>query len=128
MQILLVEDEVKISDAIVYIMEQNGMLVDVAGDGDVGLILADKRIYDVIILDIMLPGASGLDILTHLRQKEDYTPVLLLTACNGVHDRAKGLDAGADDYMAKPFAMSELLTRVRALARQIHPEARCFLG
>lgn len=119
MRILMVEDEVKISDAVAHIMKQNGMQVDVAGDGDEGLILADKRIYDVIILDIMLPGVSGLDILTHLRQQEDYTPVLLLTARDAVHDRVKGLDTGADDYLVKPFAMSELLARVRVLARRL---------
>ncbi len=118
-QILLVEDEVKISDAVANIMTQKGIQVDVADDGDVGLILADRNNYDVIILDIMLPGVSGLDILTHLRLKEDYTTVLLLTASEAVHNRVNSLNTRVDDYMVKPFAMSELSARIGVLAQRL---------
>ena len=119
MRILFVEDEVKISDAVAYMMRQQHMDVDVAGDGDEGLYLAEKGIYDVIILDVMLPGKTGLEILRSLRQKGDITPVLLLTALDSVQDRVQGLDYGADDYLGKPFAMPELLARVRALSRRL---------
>lgn len=119
MRILLVEDEVKISDAVAHILRQNKMEVDVAGDGDEGLIMAQRDIYDVIVLDIMLPGKSGLDILQSIRKDGSITPVLLLTARDTVNDRVTGLNFGADDYLVKPFAMAELQARIKALARRI---------
>lgn len=119
LRILLVEDEVKITDAVAYILKQNNMDVDVANDGDTGLLMAEREIYDVIVLDIMLPGKNGLEILQHIRRSGSNTPVLLLTARDTVQDRVGGLDSGADDYLVKPFAMAELLARIRALSRRI---------
>lgn len=119
MRILLVEDEKKLTDAIAHILKQNNMDVDVANDGDYGLILAEREIYDVLVLDIMLPGKSGLEILREIRKKGNMTPVLILTARDAIKDRVDGLDLGADDYLVKPFAMAELQARIRALGRRV---------
>jgi len=118
LRILLVEDEVRLTDALAHIFRQNNFSVDVANDGEEGWTLAQQEIYDAIVLDIMLPVKSGLEILRGLRQKGISTPVLLLTARDTVEDRVKGLDYGADDYLIKPFATDELLARVRALCRR----------
>ena len=115
MRVLLVEDEKALAAALSKIMSKNNILVDVSHDGEEGSILAQKDIYDVIILDIMLPNKSGLEILRELRAKNKKTPVLFLTARDTVADRVKGLDTGADDYLIKPFATEELLARIRAL-------------
>ncbi len=119
MRILLVEDEHKISSAIKRGLEQHTYAVDVAYDGDSGLSMATTEPYDLIILDRMLPGSiDGIGILRHLREQNNHTPVLLLTAKDRVLDRAEGLNAGADDYLVKPFAFVELIARVRALLRR----------
>lgn len=118
MRVLLVEDEKALAAALSKIMSKNNILVDVSHDGEEGSILAQKDIYDVIILDIMLPNKSGLEILKELRAKNKKTPVLFLTARDTVADRVKGLDTGADDYLIKPFATEELLARIRALGRR----------
>lgn len=118
MRILLVEDEKRLSDALAYIFKKQGFTVDVAYDGESGEELGSTGIYDIIILDRMLPGKDGLLVLRQLRRQGITTPVLLLTARDAVADRVEGLDAGADDYLVKPFATDELLARIRALARR----------
>lgn len=117
-RILVVEDEDLLRDAIVSVLAAAGFTAHHAGTGEEGLFLAEQGAYDLLILDIMLPGISGLDILGKLRAGENLVPILLLTAKARVEDRVQGLDAGADDYMVKPFAVSELLARVRALLRR----------
>ncbi len=119
MRVLLVEDEEKISAAVAYTLKQKHYEVDCAGDGNEGFILAQKDIYDVIVLDIMLPGKNGLEILKELRHRKKTTPILLLTALDSINDRVSGLDLGADDYLVKPFSMAELIARIRALSRRI---------
>lgn len=119
MRILVVEDEKKIADAIKKGLEQESYAVDVAYDGDEGLSMATIGQYDVMIFDRMLPGLlEGVDIIKELRRQQIHTPVLLLTAKDGVGDRVGGLNAGADDYLVKPFAFEELVARVRALMRR----------
>ena len=122
MRLLLIEDEVKLSEALVYILKKNKYAVDAAYDGITGLEMAESGIYDLIILDRMLPGMEGLEVLRHLRSKSISTPVLLLTAKDAVSDKIEGLNTGADDYVVKPFSTEELLARIRALCRrQFHP-------
>lgn len=118
MRILLVEDEVDLSEALEYILKKNKFLVDVAADGITGQDMAETGIYDLIILDRMLPGKEGVQILKELRAGGLMCPVIFLTARDSVSCRVEGLDAGADDYLIKPFAMDELLARVRALSRR----------
>lgn len=118
MRILLVEDESSLATAIGNIFEKQNFLVDIANDGMEGQRLADNGVYDVIILDIMLPEISGLDILSHLREQGKSVPVLLLTAKDSTADKVKGLNMGADDYLTKPFETDELIARVQALARR----------
>lgn len=119
MRILVVEDEHKIADAIKRGLEQEAFAVDVAYDSDEGLAMATTEEYDLVILDRMLPGLlEGVEILQEMRKQHFDTPVLLLTAKDGVADRIEGLNAGADDYLIKPFAFDELLARVRALLRR----------
>ncbi len=112
------EDEVRLAEALSYILKKNGYGVDVAHDGITGQDMAETGIYDLIILDRMLPGKEGLQILRELRKSEIVTPVLILTAKDAVSDRVDGLDSGADDYLVKPFATDELLARIRALQRR----------
>lgn len=118
MRILLVEDEVHLSEALVYTLKKNNYIVDAVFDGITGQQMAESRAYNVIILDRMLPGKEGLDILTELRKQGITTPVLILTAKDSVKNRIEGLDSGADDYLTKPFSKGELLARVRALGRR----------
>ncbi|PWV98687.1 DNA-binding response OmpR family regulator [Paenibacillus cellulosilyticus] len=118
MRILLVEDERPLREAIATVLKEEAYGVDEAEDGHEGLYLAEQRIHDLIVLDIMLPGMDGLAVLDALREKGIETPVLLLTAMDSVEDRVRGLDTGADDYMVKPFAMRELLARLRVLLRR----------
>mgnify|MGYP003254189540 FL=1 len=118
MQILLVEDEEYMAQAVAQVLEKNNYTVDLANDGEYGLDCALSGIYDIIILDIMLPGRSGLEILKTLRQEKIAVPVLLLTAKSETEDKVTGLDLGADDYLTKPFEMQELLARLRVLARR----------
>lgn len=116
--ILLVEDEPNLSDALSYILKKNNYSVNVAYDGITGQDMAESDIYDLIILDRMLPGKEGLEVLKAIRKKGIKTPVLILTARNAIGDRVEGLDSGADDYLSKPFSKEELLARLRALSRR----------
>jgi len=118
MRILLVEDERKIASFIQRGLKEEKYAVDVAFDGDKGLYLADINDYDLIILDIMLPGKDGIFICRELRKKKVDTPILMLTARNTIEDKVSGLDVGADDYLTKPFAFEEFLARTRALLRR----------
>lgn len=119
MRILVVEDEHKIANALKRGLEQHAYAVDISYDADNGLAMATTEPYDLIILDRMLPGGmDGIGILRALREANNHTPVLLLTAKDRVLDRAEGLNAGADDYLVKPFAFVELIARVRALLRR----------
>lgn len=118
MRILVVEDHRKIAQAIKKGLQQESFAVDVAYDGESGLLEALNEDYDAIILDIMLPGKSGLEVTKELRQSGKQTPVLLLTAKDAMSDKVKGLNSGADDYLTKPFAFEELLARLRALLRR----------
>lgn len=118
MKILIVEDEPKTAAYLKRGLEENGFATDVADNGNDGAHLAETMSYDLIVLDVMLPGRDGWSIVAGLRRKAIATPVLLLTARDAVHDRVKGLDLGADDYLIKPFAFSELLARVRSILRR----------
>jgi two-component system, OmpR family, copper resistance phosphate regulon response regulator CusR len=118
MKILVVEDEVKAANYLRKGLTENGFVVDVAGRGDEGLHLARTGDYDLLILDVMLPQRDGWSVLTDLRQAGRQTPVLFLTARDAVGDRVKGLELGADDYLVKPFAFSELVARVRSVLRR----------
>ncbi len=118
MRILLVEDDRKVASFIRKGLTEEGYAVDLACDGDTGLLMGLDRLHDVIVLDVMLPRKPGFQLLRELRQAKVATPVLLLTARDAVEDKVQGLDAGADDYLTKPFAFVELLARVRALLRR----------
>jgi DNA-binding response OmpR family regulator len=118
MRLLLIEDERGISEALEYILKKNKYGVDTAYDGITGQEMAETAIYDVIILDRMLPGKEGIAVLKDLRAQAIKTPVLILTAKDAIADRVQGLDAGADDYLVKPFSTEELLARIRALSRR----------
>jgi DNA-binding response OmpR family regulator len=118
MRILIVEDEQKVADFIRRGLEQEHYAVDVSRDGEEGLYQAENFDYDLVVLDLMLPKLSGLDLLRRLRPKKPNLPVLILTAKSTVEDRVAGLDRGADDYLVKPFAFAELSARVRALLRR----------
>lgn len=118
MNILLVDDEIELTDALSRALTREGYHVDIAHDGIVGSRLASQREYHLLILDWMLPQRSGLELCQSLRSRGDSLPVLFLTAKDTVDDRVQGLDAGADDYLIKPFELRELLARVRALLRR----------
>lgn len=118
MRILIVEDEIAMADALQYILEQNGYQVDVAYDGITGEAYALTNIYDVFVLDRMLPGKEGVEIIRALRREGLKTPAMFLTARDSVDSRVEGLDAGADDYLIKPFSNREFVSRVNALARR----------
>jgi DNA-binding response OmpR family regulator len=120
--ILVIEDESKIAKAIKEGLESEKYQVTVAETGEDGYFLATTQAFDLVLLDLMLPGRSGLEILTALRKQKCQTPVLILTARDAVEDRVEGLDTGADDYVVKPFAFPELLARIRALTRRGRPE------
>jgi len=118
MRILVVEDERKLAGFIRKALREDGHAVDLSHDGQEGGELAHTENYDVVILDLMLPKRGGLEVLRDLRTQKKTTPVLILTARDGVGDRVQGLDAGADDYLTKPFALDELRARIRALLRR----------
>jgi two-component system, OmpR family, manganese sensing response regulator len=118
MRILLVDDETELTDPLTRILTREGYSVDTAYDGSNGRELAQSSNYDLLILDWMLPGKTGLEICQEIRNQGKTTPVLFLTAKDTLDDRVQGLDAGADDYLVKPFELRELLARVRALLRR----------
>ena len=118
MRILVVEDELKMAGLLHRGLAEEGHVVDVAAKGDDGLWMAGEVEYDAIVLDLMLPGMNGFDLCRRLREGGVWTPVLMLTARDSVEDRVAGLDAGADDYLPKPFSFAELFARLRALARR----------
>ena len=122
MNILVVEDEKKIAAAVSGALRGEHFQVVTAGTGEEGFFLVNEQLFDLVILDLMLPGRGGLEILRTLRKRGLQTPVLILTAKDSVDDRVEGLDSGADDYLVKPFAVAELLARVRALLRRGRPE------
>ena len=117
MRVLVIEDEAKLSEYLKKGLTENGFVVDVASNGIDGKHLALEGEYDLIVLDVMLPGIDGFGVLSALREKR-VTPVLMLTARDKVEDRVRGLEGGADDYLVKPFAFSELLARLQALSRR----------
>ncbi|MDA8197421.1 MAG: response regulator transcription factor [Actinomycetota bacterium] len=118
MRILVVEDEVRLADALRRGLQAEGFAVDVANDGTTGLKLAKESPYDVIILDIMLPGINGFKLCAMLREAEIWCPIMMLTAKDGELDEAEALDTGADDFLTKPFSFTVLLARIRALLRR----------
>jgi len=122
MRLLLVEDDPKLSRAVSRGLRAEGYAVDVAGDGEEALMHASVWSYDAVVLDVMLPLRDGLDVCRSLRDRGVWVPILMLTARGGIGDRIRGLDAGADDYLPKPFDFGELLARVRALVRRTPSE------
>jgi DNA-binding response OmpR family regulator len=118
MYILVVEDERRLARAICRLLEEEGHTVDLAYDGEEGLAMALDGSHDVIVLDVLMPEMNGIDVCRAVRSNRRDTPVLLLTALDSVEDKVRGLDAGADDYLPKPFAFQELLARLRALGRR----------
>lgn len=118
MRVLLIEDEQRLAENIVFALRETGLAVDHAPDGDIGSYLAEQGIYDAIVLDLMLPGKSGQCVLQDLRRKKLHTPVLILTAQEGKESVIELLNAGADDYLGKPFDLGELLARIKALIRR----------
>jgi len=127
MRILLIEDDVKLTTLLKQGLKEQGFGVDVCDDGPSGLAQALSTDYDAIVLDLMLPGRSGLEILGEFRKHGSATPVLILTARSSVEDRVRGLDVGADDYLLKPFDFQELLARLRAITRRPAVEPRIVL-
>lgn len=118
MKVLYVEDEKYMARAVAQILKKNNYSVDLAHDGESGLDLASSGVYDIVILDIMLPKRDGISVLREMRKQNVATPVILLTAKGETEDKVKGLDSGADDYLAKPFQAEELMARLRALGRR----------
>lgn len=118
MHLLLVEDEARLATAVRRVLEEEGHVVDWVDDGADAFAQAQTEEYDLILLDVMLPSLNGFEVARRLRAKGNPAPILMLTAKDAVNDRVQGLDAGADDYLVKPFALAELLARVRALTRR----------
>ena len=118
MRVLVVEDEPKMAALVARALREEGHAADVSGNGEDALWMAEAAPYDAIVLDVMLPGLDGLTVLQKLRERRVWTPVLVLTARDAVRDRVGGLDAGADDYLTKPFSFDELLARLRAIVRR----------
>ena len=127
MRILVVEDFEAVRKAVCQALEEDGFVVDSASDGREGLHLAETGEYDVLILDVMLPGLDGFELLQRARRSGNSAPALFLTAKTAVDDRVRGLDLGADDYLVKPFAMEELLARVRSCVRRRYDRAETVL-
>ncbi len=122
MKLLVIEDEAKIASLLRKGLEEQGFKVDISGDGEDGLERATKNPYDAIVIDIMLPKRDGLSVLRSLRTRKVTAPVMIITARGDVNERVEGLNLGADDYMAKPFSMDEVVARVRALIRRVTGE------
>lgn len=118
MRILLVEDDKHLNETLKYYLEREGYLVDACLNGEDAQYYIDQQAADIILLDRMLPNCSGTELLTHLRSSNDRTPVIMLTALGTLQDKVEGLDMGADDYLVKPFAVEELLARIRSLMRR----------
>jgi two-component system OmpR family response regulator len=118
MRILVVEDDAKLAGLLRRALTERGQATDVAARAEDALWMARVHAYDVVVLDVMLPGMDGFDLCRALREQQVWTPVLMLTARDGIADRVRGLDAGADDYLVKPFSLAELLARLRALVRR----------
>lgn len=127
MKVLLVEDDKKIASFVKKGLKEQGFVVDVCEDGDEGFAHAAGAAYDVIVLDIMLPGRDGLSILRGLREEKNTVPVILLTARSALNERVEGLNMGADDYLGKPFYMEELLARIHAVTRRASGEQLSLL-
>jgi DNA-binding response OmpR family regulator len=128
MHILIVEDEVKVANALKQGFEDEGYETAVASTGEDAFFRISTEHFDIILLDLMLPGCNGLEVLRTIRKRRIDTPVLLLTARDALQDRVEGLNSGADDYLIKPFAFEELLARVRALTRRAGPVDNLHLG
>ncbi|MDR3394981.1 MAG: response regulator, partial [Parasulfuritortus sp.] len=125
MRLLIIEDNRDIAANLMDFLEVRGHVVDMAGDGVGGLHLALTHDYDAIVLDLMLPGMDGLTLCRKLRSEvERHTPVLMLTARDSLDDKIQGLEAGADDYVVKPFALREVETRLRTIARRVLPQGQ----
>jgi DNA-binding response OmpR family regulator len=127
MNLLVVEDDAEMAELLVRGLREEAHDVDLARDGKSALALANSGSFDIILLDVMLPGIDGLAVAKELRLRREQVPVLMLTARDALPDIVKGLDAGADDYMTKPFSFAELLARVRALGRRRAERAKCVL-
>jgi two-component system, OmpR family, response regulator len=127
MRVLVVEDDLKMASLLRRGLVEEGLAADVARTGDDALWMAEATDYDAIVLDVMLPGADGFEVCRRLRDAGRWSPVLMLTARDAVEDRVAGLDAGADDYLTKPFSFAELLARLRALARRAPSERPAVL-
>ena len=127
MRLLIVEDDAELAANLHRGLEELGMAVDTAADGDEALAAAAAARYDVIVLDVMLPGRDGLAVARELRSRRTTTPILMLTGLGTVDDRVRGLEGGADDYLVKPFALRELVARLRALARRHLPDRTAVL-
>ena len=123
MRILLAEDEPKVAEHVRIGLLAEGYAVDVASDGDEAIWLAEENQYDALLLDVTMPHKDGFTVVRHLRRKQIHTPVIFLTARDDVEDKVRGLDAGADDYLTKPYSISELLARLRAVLRRQRPQA-----
>ena len=128
MRILVVEDDPKLSGVLRQGLKEQGFAADTVRDATLGLELARHTDYDAILLDVMLPGRNGFDLLRDIRARGSRVPVLMLSACTAVEDRVRGLDLGADDYLPKPFDFQELLARLRAITRRSHVEPQTILN
>ncbi len=127
MRVLLVEDDRRLAAGLQRGLGESGMSVDTVHEGTDAVASAIATPYEVIVLDVMLPGASGIDVAREIRNRKVGTPILMLTALDAVEDRVRGLEAGADDYLVKPFALRELIARLRALARRHLPDRSAVL-
>jgi two-component system OmpR family response regulator len=128
MRVLVVEDEARMADVIRRSLVREGLAVDLSPDGDDALMKASAVDYDAVVLDVVLPGRSGFEVCQTMRERGVWAPVLMLTARDAVRDRVAGLDSGADDYLVKPFALAELLARLRSLVRRGCPERPAILS
>src|ERR1700704_261075 len=127
MRVLVVEDDRRLAESLRRSLMESRMAVDIAHNGEDGLAAASTTPYDVIVLDVMLPTLDGLELTRRLRERKVETPILMLTARDGVDDRVAGLEAGADDYLVKPFALREVVARLRALTRRHVPNRKAEL-
>ncbi len=128
MRVLVVEDDRAIRSSLTQALGEDGYAVDATGDGEEGLWYATRNDYDLLVLDLMLPGLDGLELLRQVRAGERHPAVLIISARDTVQDRVRGLDLGADDYLVKPFALEEVLARARSLVRRRHQQPRPLLS